>query len=73
MPEKFKINLYCNDRLEPSSSDKNEQKYTEWAYDGSGVIDFYVNQRVLEPFGKVKEKTNLHLVARIKANYSRCL
>ena len=56
MPEKFKINLYCNDRLEPSSSDKNEQKYTEWAYDGSGVIDFYVNQRVLEPFGKVKER-----------------
>ena len=56
MPEKFKINLYCNDRLEPSSSDKNEQKFTEWAYDGSGVIDFYVNQRVLEPFGKVNER-----------------
>jgi len=56
MGTKFKINLYCNDRLEPSSSDKNEQKFTEWAYDGSGEVDFYVNQRALEPFSKVNEK-----------------
>ena len=51
-----KINLYCNDRLEPSSSDKNEQKFTDWAYDGSGEVDFYVNQRALEPFSKVNER-----------------
>ncbi len=56
MDTKFKINLYCNDRLEPSSSDKNEQKLTEWVYDGSGEVDFYVNQRALEPFSKVNDK-----------------
>ena len=27
---KFKINLYCNDSLLPSTSDKNTSKYTEW-------------------------------------------
>lgn len=45
---KFKINLYCNDSLLPSTSDKNEQKYTEWVYDGSGEVNLYVNQRSLE-------------------------
>ena len=33
---KFKFNLYCNDQLEPSSSDKNAAKYVQWSYDGSG-------------------------------------
>lgn len=45
---KFKINLYCNDSLLPSSSDKNTSKYTEWVYDGSGEVNFYVNQRSLD-------------------------
>jgi len=45
---KFKINLFCNDSLLPSTSDKNESKYTEWVYDGSGSVSFYVNQRSLE-------------------------
>jgi len=45
---KFKINLYCNDSLLPSTSDKNTSKYTEWAYDGSGAVSLYVNQRSLD-------------------------
>ncbi len=45
---KFKINLYCNDSLLPSTSDKNTSKYTEWVYDGSGAVSFYTNQRSLD-------------------------
>ena len=44
----FKINLYCNDSLLPSTSDKNTSKYTEWVYDGSGSVSLYVNQRSLD-------------------------
>jgi hypothetical protein len=47
---KFKINLYCNDSLLPSTSDKNTSKYTEWVYDGSGQVSFYVNQKSLDIF-----------------------
>jgi hypothetical protein len=46
--DKFKINLFCNDSLLPSTSDKNESKYTEWVYDGSGKINLYVNQKSLD-------------------------
>lgn len=53
---KFKINLYCNDSLLPSTSDKNTSKYTEWVYDGSGEVNFYVNQRSLEAFSSVQTK-----------------
>ena len=45
---KFNINLYCNDSLLPSTSDKNESKYTQWVYDGSGDVSLYVNQRSLD-------------------------
>ena len=45
---KFEINLYCNDSLLPSTSDKNESKYTKWVYDGSGAVSLYVNQRSLD-------------------------
>jgi len=45
---KFKINLYCNDSLLPSTSDKNTSKYTQWVYDGSGDVSLYVNQRSLD-------------------------
>ena len=45
---KFKINLYSNDSLLPSTSDKNESKYTQWVYDGSGDVSLYVNQRSLD-------------------------
>ncbi len=50
---KFKINLYCNDSLLPSTSDKNTSKYTEWVYDGSGSVSLYVNQRSLDIFQDV--------------------
>jgi hypothetical protein len=53
---KFKINLYCNDSLLPSTSDKNTSKYTEWVYDGSGEVNFYVNQRSLESLADVSGK-----------------
>jgi hypothetical protein len=45
---KFKINLYSNDSLLPSTSDKNTSKYTQWVYDGSGDVSLYVNQRSLD-------------------------
>jgi hypothetical protein len=45
---KFKINLYCNDSLLPSSSDKNTAKYIEWVSDGSGEVSLYANQRCLD-------------------------
>jgi hypothetical protein len=53
---KFKINLYCNDSLIPSSSDKNESKFTEWVYDGSGEVNFYVNQRALDCLADTSDK-----------------
>lgn len=53
---KFKINLYCNDSLLPSTSDKNVSKYTEWVYDGSGEVNFFVNQRSLDAFATIQNK-----------------
>ena len=50
---KFKINLYCNDSLLPSTSDKNTSEFTEWVYDGSGDVSFYVNQKSLNIFQDV--------------------
>lgn len=47
---KFNINLYSNDSLLPSTSDKNTSKYTQWVYDGSGDVSLYVNQRSLDVF-----------------------
>lgn len=55
---KFKINLYCNDSLLPSTSDKNESKYTEWVYDGSGEVNLYVNQRSLDALNDNSGKSN---------------
>ena len=53
---KFNINLYCNDSLLPSTSDKNESKYTQWVYDGSGDVSLYVNQRSLDVFQDTSDK-----------------
>ena len=53
---KFKINLYCNDSLLPSTSYNNISKFTEWVYDGSGEISFYVNQRSLDIFSDISDK-----------------
>jgi len=45
---KFKINLYCNDQLVPSTSCSNTAKYVEWVYDGSGDINLYVSQTAID-------------------------
>lgn len=45
---KFKFNAYCNDKLEPSTSDKNFPKFVEWVYDGSGDVNIYISQRSLD-------------------------
>ena len=36
---KYKINLFCGDNLEPSSSALNATKHVEWVYDGSGEVN----------------------------------
>jgi len=43
---KFKVNLFCNDSLLPSTSDKNVAKNVEWVRDGSGEIKLYVNNSI---------------------------
>ena len=53
---KFKINLYCNDSLEPSTSDKNETKNVEWVYDGSGEVNFYVSHRAFDAINDTSGK-----------------
>ena len=45
---KYKINLFCGDNLEPSSSALNATKHVEWVYDGSGEVNIYVSQRALD-------------------------
>jgi len=44
---KYKLNLFCGDNLEPSSSALNETKYVQWTYDGSGEANIYVSQQAL--------------------------
>ena len=46
MDSKFKVNLFCNDSLMPSTSDKNVAKNVEWVRDGSGEINLYVNNSI---------------------------
>ena len=53
---KFKINLYCNDSLEPSPSDKNATKNVEWVYDGSGEVDFCVSPREFDAINDTSGK-----------------
>lgn len=53
---KFKFNLYCNDQLEPSTSDKNTAKYVQWVFDGSGDVNLYVNQRALDAINDTSGK-----------------
>jgi len=45
---KFKINLYCNDNISPSTSALNETKYVEWVTDGSGSVNLYANLNCLD-------------------------
>ena len=44
---KYKINLFCGDNLEPSSSALNATKHVQWVYDGSGEVNIYVSQSAL--------------------------
>lgn len=44
---KYKLNLFCGDNLEPSTSALNESKYVQWTYDGSGEANIYVSQQAL--------------------------
>lgn len=56
MDSKFKVNLFCNDSLLPSTSDKNVAKNVEWVRDGSGKVNLYVNYsipKVTEDIGKL--------------------
>ena len=50
---KFKINLFCGDNLEPSSSALNATKHVQWVYDGSGEVNIYVSQRALDGHSSV--------------------
>ena len=46
--QKFPINLYCNDSLEPSTSANNRSVYTRFVRDGSGLVNLYVNGEALK-------------------------
>ena len=53
---KFKINLFCGDNLEPSSSALNATKHVQWVYDGSGEVNIYVSQRALDALNDTSGK-----------------
>ena len=53
---KYKINLFCGDNLEPSSSALNSTKHVEWVYDGSGEVNIYVSQRALDALNDTSGK-----------------
>jgi len=44
---KYKLNLFCGDNLEPSTSALNASKYVQWTYDGSGEANIYLSQQAL--------------------------
>ena len=46
--QKFPINLYCNDSLEPSTSANNRSVYTRWIRNGTGLVNLYVNGESLK-------------------------
>ena len=46
--QKFPINLYCNDSLEPSTSANNRSVYTRWIRNGTGLVNLYVNGDALK-------------------------
>ena len=53
---KYKINLFCGDNLEPSSSALNDTKHVQWVYDGSGEVNIYVSQRALDALNDTSGK-----------------
>ena len=46
--QKFPINLFCNDSLEPSTSANNRSVYTRWIRNGTGLVNLYVNGEALK-------------------------
>ena len=44
--QKFPINLFCNDSLEPSTSANNRSVFTRWIRNGTGLVNLYVNGAV---------------------------
>ena len=46
--QKFPINLYCNDSLEPSTSANNRSVFTRWIRNGTGLVNLYVNGEALK-------------------------
>ena len=53
---KYKINLFCGDNLEPSSSALNATKHVQWVYDRSGEVNIYVSQRALDALNDTSGK-----------------
>ena len=53
---KYKINLFCGDNLEPSSSALNATKHVQLVYDGSGEVNIYVSQRALDALNDTSGK-----------------
>ena len=53
---KFKLNLFCGDNLEPSTSALNASKYVQWTYDGSGEANIYVSQQALGAINDTSDK-----------------
>ena len=53
---KYKINLFCGDNLEPSSSALNATKHVQWVYDGSGEVNIYVSHRALDALNDTSGK-----------------
>ena len=45
---KFPINLFCNDSLEPSTSANNRSVFTRWIRNGTGLVNLYVNGEALK-------------------------
>ena len=46
--QKFPINLFCNDSLEPSTSANNRSVFTRWIRNGTGLVNLYVNGEALK-------------------------
>ena len=53
---KYKLNLFCGDNLEPSTSALNASKYVQWTYDGSGEANIYVSQQALGAINDTSDK-----------------
>ena len=68
---KYKLNLFCGDNLEPSSSALNETKHVQWTYDGSGEANIYVSQQAINALNDTSGKpTNIWLLESKQIPYT---